>query len=141
MFRNFFILFLLIATQSVFAANHNTTRSNQAAGLADVTSDQVEEYSYDLRSAEGEGFATGEYLQKMEEISSTVEANKTLATFGLLSNLIERNIEKLDCQRRKDFKECVSNAISLSEAEALKVTMKARKSGDGRIKIDTKERK
>lgn len=131
MFRNLFILFLIMATQSVFAANHNTTRSNQASGLADVTTDQVAEYSYDLRTEteDGDGFESGEYLQKMEEISSSVEVNKTLAGFGLLSNLIERNIEKLDCQRRKDFKECVSDAISMSEEEALKIAIKARKSG------------
>ena len=64
--------------------------------------------------------------------------NKTLAGFGLLSNLIEQNLEKLDCQNRKDFRECVSEAISISEKEAMKVAIKARRGGGGGIKIEVK---
>jgi len=129
----------MITSQSVFAStDHNSTRSNRAGIISDITSDQVEEYSYDLRKESGEGFASGEYLRKMEDMSFTVEMNKTLAGFGLLSNLIEQNLEKLDCQNRKDFRECVSEAISISEKEAMKVAIKARRGGGGGIKIEVK---
>tara|TARA_R110000868_G_scaffold258137_11_gene515442 strand:- start:731 stop:1156 length:426 start_codon:yes stop_codon:yes gene_type:complete len=138
MFRNILIVAALFACQSLFAANHNTTRSNQAAGIADISSDQLEEYNYDLRKESGEGFASGEYLRKMEDISFVVEANKTLAAFGLLSNLIEKNLEELDCQNSKEFKECVNKAIMLAEEEAMKTAVKARRGGGGGIKIDVK---
>ena len=139
MFRSLFIVFVMITSQSVFAStDHNSTRSNRACIISDITSDQVEEYSYDLRKESGEGFASGEYLRKMEDMSFTVEMNKTLAGFGLLSNLIEQNLEKLDCQNRKDFRECVSEAISISEKEAMKVAIKARRGGGGGIKIEVK---
>lgn len=139
MFRSLFIVLVMITSQSVFAStDHNSTRSNRGGGIIDITSDQVEEYSYDLRKESGEGFATGEYLKKMEAMSFTVEMNKTLAGFGLLSNLIEQNLEKLDCQNRKDFRECVGEAISISEKEAMKTAIKARRGGGGGIKISIK---
>ena len=139
MFRNLFIVLVMITSQSVFAStDHNSTRSNRAGGIADITTDQVEEYSYDLRKESGEGFATGEYLRKMEDMSFTVEMNKTLAGFGLLSNLIEKNLEKLNCQNSREFKACVSQAISDSEEEAMKVAIKGRRGGGGGVKIEIK---
>lgn len=139
MFRNLFIVLVMITSQSVFAStDHNSTRSTHSSIIADITSDQVEEYSYDLRKESGEGFASGEFLRKMEDMSFTVEMNKTLAGFGLLSNLIEQNLEKMKCQNRRDFKECVAEVISISEEEAMKIAIKARRGGGGGIKIGIK---